>query len=164
VINEVAVTTRPVSMIDSQYSQLLVELSRLAVAVGAGLDAEDVAQEVLLRARARLDQLRDEAKLIPWLRRMIVNEVRQRQRSQGGRVGHLLQFAPVDPSVGLDIAAAIARLPERERLAMTLTYGLGYRQAEAAELLGIRRGTIAAMLFNARRRLALELVEYEKTR
>ena len=54
----------------------------------------------------------------------------------------------------IDVAAAIALLPERERLAVTLVYGLGYRQDEAAELMGVASGTVYSSVWRARRKLA----------
>ena len=66
-------------------------------------------------------------------------------------------YVPVDPEMRLDCSEAVARLPERERLAMALVYGLGYGQEEAAQVLGVARGTVAASLWKARQKLAREL-------
>ena len=71
-------------------------------------------------------------------------------------------FLPVDPDLGLDAAAAIAHLPDRERIAVVLVYGLGYRQEEAAVMLGITRGGLASSLWQARRKLARELAPYRR--
>ena len=59
------------------------------------------------------------------------------------------------------MAAAIAGLPERERLAVTLVYGLGYRQDEAAELMGVASGTVYSSIWRARRKLARLLADDE---
>src|SRR5674476_1056023 len=53
---------------DSQFGALFGDLSALARALGAGSDAEDVAQEALLEARSHLHQLRDTEKLRAWVR------------------------------------------------------------------------------------------------
>jgi RNA polymerase sigma-70 factor (ECF subfamily) len=153
--------TVTLALIDSQYTALLLDLANVARAVGAGIDAEDVAQDVLLHGRVHLDQLRDEAKLVPWLRRMTVrtaSRVRDRRRRQHDAVDW--QMGPVDPNVGLDLAKAIAALPVRQRAALVLVFAYGYTQEEAAEMLGVHRGTIAASLWHARRRLAKELADY----
>jgi RNA polymerase sigma-70 factor (ECF subfamily) len=72
-------------------------------------------------------------------------------------VGALL---PSDPSLSIDVSAAITRLPERERVAVVLVYALGYEQEEAAAVMSVTRGTVATLLHRARRHLAEGLVGY----
>ena len=137
--------------VDAEYGALFTELTRFCQALGAGGSAEDVAQDVLLEGRADLDELRDPTSLRPWLRTMAVRKVgRLRAKAQGSIAGELA-FLPVDVDLGLDASAAVARLPERERLAVVLVYGLGFGQMEAADMLGITRGGLAASLWQARR-------------
>jgi DNA-directed RNA polymerase specialized sigma24 family protein len=85
--------------------------------------------------------------------------MRRRRRPPAIAEGALV---PLAPDLGLDAAAAVARLPERERLAVVLVYGMGYRQDEAAGVLGVTRGTVAASLWKARRRLARDLADYRR--
>jgi RNA polymerase sigma-70 factor (ECF subfamily) len=147
---------------DSQYGALFGDLAALARALGAGPDAEDVAQESLLEARGHLRQLRDPAKLRAWVRRMAVRGAcRARRRHVADiNVEHVERLPAADlPDV--DVAAAIAGLPERERLAVTLVYGLGYRQDEAAELMGVASGTVYSSIWRARRKLARLLADDE---
>jgi DNA-directed RNA polymerase specialized sigma24 family protein len=149
-------------LVDADYGSLFAELSRLCRALGAGGSADDIAQDVLVEGRAKLDQLREPASLRPWLRTIAVRRV-SRLRAKAWRT--MLDepiFVPVDPDLGLDAAAAIAHLPERERIAVVLVYGLGYRQEEAADMLGITRGGVAATLWQARRKLARELAPYRR--
>jgi RNA polymerase sigma-70 factor, ECF subfamily len=147
---------------DSQYSALFGDLVSLARALGAGGDAEDVAQEALLAARARLEQLRDPTKLRAWVRTMAV---RGACRSRSRRVGQLddqtIERLPGMEIPNTDVAAAIAGLPERERVAVTLVFGLGYRQDEAAELMSISQGTVYSSIWRARRKLARLLADDE---
>ncbi len=75
-----------------------------------------------------------------------------------------LLSAPVPTDLGIDLAISIARLPTRERVVLTLVHGLGYSQQEVADALGIRRGTVAATLFHARRKLADWLIDYRRSR
>jgi RNA polymerase sigma-70 factor (ECF subfamily) len=145
---------------DSQYAALFGDLAALARALGAGPDAEDVAQEALLHARRHLHQLRDPDKLRAWVRRMAV---RGACRARGRHVADLdtehIEHLPAADFPDVDVAAAIAGLPERERLAVTLVYGLGYRQDEAAELMGVASGTVYSSVWRARRKLARLLAE-----
>ena len=145
---------------DERYPRLFAELTRLGQALGAGYDAEDIAQEVLLEGRRHLAQLREGDKLRAWLRRMMVRAChRHRGRFRANSLGTAVSYVPLDRTGELDLGIAVARLPPRERLAVTLVYGLGYAQAEAADAMGITRGGLATALFKARARLAGELAD-----
>jgi RNA polymerase sigma-70 factor, ECF subfamily len=140
---------------DSQYGTLFRDLAALARALGAGADAEDVAQEALLHARGHLHQLRDPEKLRFWVRRMAIRGAcRARRRHVVDLDSPHLERLPSADGRDPDVAAAIAGLPERERLAVVLVYGLGYRQDEAAELMGIASGTVYSSVWRAKRKLA----------
>ena len=153
--------TSLVAAFDADYEALFVDLTRLCQALGAGAGAEDLAQDALVFGRAHLRELRDPAKLRPWLRRIAARSVgRARDDQRRDRSEAAFEFLPIDRDLGIDAAAAITRLPARERLSVALVYGLGYEQHEAADVLGIARGTVAALLWRARRRLAIELADY----
>lgn len=140
---------------DSQYRELFGDLAALARALGAGPDAEDVAQDALLHARGHLQQLRDPERLRFWVRRMAIRGAcRARRRQVADLDGRRTELLPSAEVADVDVAAAIAGLPERERLAVTLVYGLGYRQDEAAELMGVASGTVYSSVWRARRKLA----------
>ena len=151
-----------VGAVDAEYGALFTELTRFCQALGAGGSSEDIAQDVLLAGRDHLDQLRDPASLRPWLRTMAVRQVSRTRAKAHGSISGELAFLPVDADLGLDAAAAIGRLPERERLAVVLFYGLGFGQEEAADMLGISRGGLAASLWQARRKLARDLAPYRR--
>ena len=154
-----ALALPPETTIDAQYASLFDELTRLCRAVGAGDEAQDVAQDVLVYGRAHAKELRDTSKLRPWLRKMAVRAVaRHRSRAQATSLeDREIAYLPAESELGLDALAAIAALPERERIAVTLTFGLGYEQHEVAEMMGIRRGTVASSLWRARQKLARAL-------
>jgi RNA polymerase sigma-70 factor, ECF subfamily len=154
-----------VMVIDDQYDKLLLDLARVARAAGAGADAEDLAQEVLLHARPRIGQLRDESKVLPWLRRMVARAAYKRRKETalvGGTASY--EFLPHAETTGIDIADAVSRLPQRERFAIRLVYGSGYTQEEAAEIMNVTRGTVATLVWRARHRLAVELADYRDGR
>jgi RNA polymerase sigma-70 factor (ECF subfamily) len=148
---------------DADYSKHFADLTALCRALGAGNSAEDIAQEAILHARERRDQLRDETKLGAWLRRIAARRTFEHLRSQRRLQSEqepVRAFVPVDPSISIDVSAAITRLPERERVAVTLVYGLGYEQEEAASVMSVTRGTVATLLHRARRHLAELLSGY----
>src|SRR5262245_47006533 len=107
---------------DADYALLFAELTRLCRALGAGANAEDLAQEALVYGRDHLGQLRDAERVRPWLRRIAVRSVARARRRRDTALADDLVFVPVDRDLGLDAGAAIARLPERERLAVVLVY------------------------------------------
>jgi len=161
-VDAVLSATDPAQAFDEGYPVLFAELSRLCRALGAGAAAEDAAQEALVYGRTHLGDLRDPTRLRPWLRTIAVRHVsRSRIVRDSIDVADAL-FLPVDSDLGLDASRAVARLPLRERQAVALVYGLGYRQEDAAEILGLTRGGLAASLWKARRRLARDLADYRE--
>jgi RNA polymerase sigma-70 factor (ECF subfamily) len=154
---------------DADYNRYFADLTALCRALGAGASAEDIAQDAILHARERHDQLRDESKLEPWLRRIAARRTfqflrrQQRRQLQDGE-GPVVAFLPSDPSVSVDVSAAITHLPERERAAVVLVYALGYEQEEAAAVMNVTRGTVATLLHRARRHLAERLAAYATER
>jgi RNA polymerase sigma-70 factor (ECF subfamily) len=151
---------------DADYSKLFADLTALCRALGAGHHAEDIAQDALLHARDRQHQLRDESKLEPWLRRIAARRTFEylRRQSRIEPEDHVTAFLPVDPSISIDVSAAVTRLPERERIAVVLVYGLGYEQEAAARVMEVTRGTVATLLHRARRHLAELLAGYAPER
>lgn len=146
---------------DARYQALFADLVTLARALGAGGDAEDVAQEALLQARSHLGQLRDPEKLRAWVRAIAVRGAcRARRRHLAGGMDDVERLPTVEmPDV--DVAASVASLPDRERVAVTLVFGLGYRQDEAADLMGVAAGTVYSSIWRARRKLAHRLAADE---
>jgi RNA polymerase sigma-70 factor (ECF subfamily) len=115
-----------------------------------------------MHAREHRHQLRDDSKLEAWLRRIAARRTFDylRHRRREDSTESVAAFIPVDPSIAIDVSAAVTRLPERERVAVVLVYGLGYEQGEAAAVMDVTRGTVATLLFRARRHLAERLAGY----
>ena len=151
---------------DANYTKLFADITALCRALGAGSSAEDIAQEAILHARERQHQLRDPDKLGAWVRRIAARRtfehLRRQKRSETGEA--VVAFVPVDPSISIDVSSAITHLPERERVAVLLVYGLGYEQEEAAQVMDVTRGTVATLLHRARRHLAERLAGYAQDR
>jgi RNA polymerase sigma-70 factor (ECF subfamily) len=152
--------------LDADYRKHFSDLTALCRALGAGASAEDIAQDALLHARDRVDQLHDETRLQAWLRRIAARRtfehLRRQKRDQAGEA--VVAFVPTDPSLSIDVSAAITHLPDRERTAVVLVYALGYEQEEAAQVMDVTRGTVATLLHRARRHLAERLASYAQER
>ena len=151
-------TNAAIAEFDRRYADHFADLTRLCRAMGAGEDAQDIAQDTLVYGRSHLSQLRDAAKVRPWLRKMAVRAVGKRRSRTTSLDDEIdVAYLPQGPGFSVDTLAAIASLPERERIAITLAYGLGYDQNDIADLMDIRRGTVAATLWKARQKLARTL-------
>lgn len=123
--------------------------------------AEELTQDVFVRAWDKLHLFRGEAAFGTWLHRMTVNLVlnarktdgRQRARfeddEEGDGIG-ALTARPHSPGDRMDLEAAIARLPKGARRVFTLHDVEGFKHEEIAEMLGVTTGATKAQLHRAR--------------
>ena len=144
---------------------------RVAYAVAGGSDAEDAVQDAFVKAFRSLDRFRPGSTFRPWILRIVANEASNRRRSAGRRTRLALQVAgraPTDrPSSPEEavladerrrvLAAALATLPERDRLVIACRWFAGLTEAEMAEVLDCRPGTVKSRLARALGRLRAEL-------
>jgi RNA polymerase sigma factor (sigma-70 family) len=142
--------------IEEVYRRRYADFLRLGYALlGDRERARDAVQEsfaVALRAR---DSFRNEGSLDGWLWRTFVNVCRQEQRRRLRAVdaeppeqatnGHAQEWP--------ELRAALAVLPEQERLVVFLRYFGDLSERQIAEALGIERGTVAATLHHAHKKL-----------
>jgi RNA polymerase sigma-70 factor (ECF subfamily) len=145
---------------------------RTAHVVAPDGDADDACQEAFVKAWSALSRFRAGAPFRPWLLRIVANEARNRRRSAGRRAGLALRIAedrpssdaaPSPESAVLDhesratLLAAVNRLRDEDREIIGARYFLDLSEAEAAETLGLRRGTVKSRLSRALGRLRDEL-------
>jgi len=137
-------------------------------------DAEEAAQDAFVKTYRALGRFRTGAPLRPWLMRIAVNESRNRVRSAGRRDALALRAAAERPPEDSDqspeaallaaerrheLLAAVERLREEDQLVIACRYFLGLSEAEAAQVLGWRAGTLKSRLSRALGRLRSELGE-----
>jgi RNA polymerase sigma-70 factor (ECF subfamily) len=124
--------------------------------------AEELTQDVFVRAWSRLDSFRGDAAFGTWLHRIAVNAVLQKRRSDRRREQRVEtretfeHEAPVTrehPAERLDLERAIAGLPEGARAVFLLHDVQGFKHHEIADMMGLAVGTTKAQLHRARRLL-----------
>lgn len=138
-------------------------IATAAARLGSAADAEDIAQEALVRAFFRLEELRDPEALRPWLRRMTdrLALMRLRGRREEPTAPEDLE-ALSSQSAGLPEAPdgeLLSELPMPMRRTLELTELDGYTCAEAAQLLGVSEGTVKSRISRARAKLRHLLAE-----
>ena len=128
-------------------------LVRLAALLGDD-EPEDVVQDSfckLYSARGRLQA--DDAKVVSYLNRIVVNEVRSRQRRQhvARRDAHLLTTVDMgDPTAVHDdrqaVVEALAGVSARQREALVLRFWMDLPLAAIADAMGVRIGTVKSQI------------------
>jgi len=123
--------------------------------------AEELTQDVFVRAGEKLHLFRGESAFGTWLHRMTVNVVLNARKSEGrsrsrfeddeeGDGIDTLPSRPHAPGDRMDLEAAIAKLPPGARRVFTLHDVEGYKHEEIAEMLGVTSGATKAQLHRAR--------------
>lgn len=169
-----------------EFEERLAECGPLAYRVARGVlrntaEAEDVAQETLLRAYRSFGRLRDRNRFRGWLVRISFRLALDRLRSAKRREQRDIQWSqPAHQPLAAtaeDLAAssefqayldrALEELPEKLRLVLLLAAMEGHTIDEIAAMLGIPAGTVKSRIFVARKQLAEKLrchVNLTKTR
>lgn len=150
-------------------------------------DAEDAAQETVLKAYKNLRQFRSQGTFKSWLLQIAINEARQRRRKEHNHLfesldepdlseeGEIMprQFADWReiPSEALErkdvreqLAKALADLPDKNRQVFLLRDVQRLNEKEAAEILAISVAAVKSRLHRARMQLRERLTPVFKKR
>lgn len=123
--------------------------------------AEELTQDVFVRAWEKLHLFRGDAAFTTWLHRIAVNVVLNDRKTEGRQRARFeedddgdgiasLSARPHAPGDRMDLEAAIAKLPKGARRVFTLYDIEGYKHEEIADLLGVTTGATKAQLHRAR--------------
>ncbi len=123
--------------------------------------AEELTQEVFVRAWRALPAFRGDSRLGTWLHTITVRShlraARDRRRRETREIseGAIEAFAVAArramPHTRVDLERAVARLPAGAREVLVLHDIHGYKHREIAEMLGVAEGTAKAQLHRARK-------------
>ena len=144
----------------TEIAALLPRLRRFARTVTRHReDADDLVQVAVERALRHLDQWQDGTRLDSWLFRIMKNAWIDEVRARGRRddvlapeeAGANVGYSDTDGRIArLSIEAAMARIPEDQRLAIGLVLVEGLPYKEAAAVLDIPIGTLTSRLARGR--------------
>ncbi len=139
--------------------------------MGGRQDAEDMSQEVFLRAFRKLDRYDAQRPFGPWLRKVAVNLCLNALRRPAAHEVPFEEGWDWAPEEALGdpereqsrrderrrVRRALMELPPEMRAVIELRHFQGMRYAEIAQTLGISLHLVKVRLFRARRRLARAL-------
>jgi RNA polymerase sigma-70 factor (ECF subfamily) len=159
---------------DSRSFALLCErhrtrVWRIAASVARGADAEDIAQEAVLRAFRALRTYRGNAPFEAWLCRIALNAAHDYHRSawrrkvtlteeprdEGGETAESAEREVERRELQRRVRQAVAGLPEAQRVPIWLHFFEGFPLAEVARLEGTPEATVRSRVRAGLRRLSL---------
>lgn len=170
---------------DEQAFRRLVEKHQSAVVgtvakmLGGAADSEDIAQQVFIRVWKSAKRYKPTAKFTTWLytiaKNLVFNESRRRSRKKTGSLDALREAGAPDPvdcdqrqpddealqaELEKTVDRAIARLPEKQRLAVILRQHQGLPYEEIGSVLGLSLSAVKSQLFRAREALKADLADF----
>ena len=129
--------------------------------VGDRQEAEELTQDVFVRAWEKLDSFRGDSRFTTWLHRLTVNLVLQHRRTRGRRwareqgTADPAQFGthapPETPGKRIDLERAIRALPPKAQEVLILRDIEGFKYREVADMTGTAVGTVKAQVHRARK-------------
>ena len=138
-------------------------------------DAEDLYQEVFIKAYKSISKFRFQSAFYTWLYRITVNTFYNLKRSQNKMSileaiedgsDHLLNISeepndfPERNEIIIAVKEAAEKLPQKQRTAFLLKHMQNLKIREISGIMGIGEGTVKKYLFRAMEKLRIELKDY----
>ena len=170
-----------------RYAEVVTRYQRRAVRIAFhylrdAADADEAVQDAFIKAYMHLGTFREELPFEVWFTRILINgcldRIKARRRRERWMAPPMLDPNGVErdpaeylPSRGPSpedqvlagerreqLTAAIAKLPERQRMVFILSHVEGRSSREVSSMTGLNESTVRVHLFRAVRRLRLLLV------
>jgi RNA polymerase sigma-70 factor (ECF subfamily) len=140
--------------------------------LGRAQESEDATQEVFFKVHRKLATFREDSAFYTWLYRVAFNtasdHLKKRKRDRTVYVEDVSRLPVEDPegtpdeglireSLRKEVREALASLPEKFRLVLTLREIDGLTYEEIGRNLKLSKGTVESRIFRARSRLKAEL-------
>lgn len=155
---------REASAFEHAYQRFYPRLVRFLLTRTDLATAEDIAQETLLKLMTCIGSFDSSRSLWPWLGTVAANAVTDNAKRRRRETS--LSESTVPSTGGVEacedclvLEQAIARLPDRQRAALSLRYLRHYSVDESASSLGLTKSAFNQLVYRARIRLR---AEYER--
>lgn len=136
-------------------------------------DADDASQQAFLKAWQNIGSYDPTRDFRPWMMRIVVNAASDLRRRLKVRQSEPLPDSAVSREASPEQSAerallhrrleeALATLPERQRIAITMFDAEGYSHADIASVLDVPQGTVRSDVFHGRRALRELLSSYRE--
>lgn len=139
------------------FEETYPRLGRAAFLITGDMqDAQEVAQEAMVRTYERWDRVSSMSSPEGYAFRVAMNLCRRRARlahrarQESGNVSEVAQDHSAGSDARIDVMWALRRLSVGERTALVAVHFLGLDAHEAADLLGLRPGSLRSRLHRAR--------------
>lgn len=124
---------------------------------GDAPQADDLAQEALIKAYRGLDAFRGGSSFRSWLFAIAMREVMMARRKTIARekiaAADFDELSAAPPEFSIDLQRALSTLSEEERAAALLCDAAGFSHAEAAGAMAAPLGTVKTLVARAREKL-----------
>ena len=148
------------------FTKNVQRIHTLCLRISADVNiAEDLTQEVFIKAWEKLNTFKFECKFYTWLHSIAVNQFMMHLRSSKRQSEKENEFErEIKQEVSkhsadsrIDLQKAIDKLPDQARMVLILHDIEGYKHIEISEMMSIQTGTSKAHLHRARKILRKEL-------
>lgn len=129
--------------------------------------ADDLSQQVFLKAWLKIRFLKNPGAFGAWLKRMAINDwLHYLRKNDALRKADALSgeesAKPDEPGLAMDLDEALASLPHSVRLCVVLAYQEGMSHGEVAKVTGFPLGTVKSHIRRGSQRLQSSLAAYSE--